>query len=216
MSDYVPRTDPEFNLWQSSLNTIVQTNVTVWGILPADVTALIASATLYGTMHLPKQAILRTVPKPIRRQRTMPAGVYEKNLAQFHRAMALAQRQSDRQRPYLHEHYGESNTRTSVGVPATFPVGTIDFSVRNQHTISYSDSATPTSKAKPSGVHGHEIWRKVGTETTFVYVVTCTAAIHRHLRRGRGGQDRYLPPPLGKHQRRARPWGASVSALIVG
>jgi hypothetical protein len=32
-----------------------------------------------------------------------------------------------------------------------------------QHTIRFADSGTPTSKAKPAGVRGCEIWMKVGT-----------------------------------------------------
>lgn len=55
----------------------------------------------------------------------------------------------------------KSGTRTATPAPATLPMGTIDFSVRLQHTIRFSDEATPRSKAKPAGAHGCEIWMKI-------------------------------------------------------
>jgi hypothetical protein len=38
----------------------------------------------------------------------------------------------------------------------------IDTSQRLQHTIKFSDSLTPLSSAKPAGVLGCEIYRKIG------------------------------------------------------
>jgi hypothetical protein len=34
---------------------------------------------------------------------------------------------------------------------------------RLQHTIHFADSTTPTSKAKPAGMRGAQVWLKVGT-----------------------------------------------------
>ena len=45
MSDYIPSNDAQFNIFQGNLITIVQANATAWGILAADVTALVASQT---------------------------------------------------------------------------------------------------------------------------------------------------------------------------
>lgn len=216
MSDYVPHSDPEFNLWQASLIAIVQPNVTVWGILPADSTALVASQ-LVWTNAFAKTSNPKNCTDADTQAKNDARRVYEKNLRNFiaqwlsHNAKVT---DSDRTRMNITV---KSNTRTSVGVPTTSPEGKIDFSVRNQHIISYSDSATPTSKAKPSGVHGCEIWRKVGAETSFVYVVTCTAAPYTAI---------YDEADAGKtatyHLRWVNtkgeqgPWGAAISALIVG
>lgn len=65
----------------------------------------------------------------------------------------------------------------SVEAPsvATTPIGKVDTSKRLQHTISWTDSATPENKRKPRGVLGVEIWRKIDgppptdeSECTFV------------------------------------------------
>ena len=41
-SNYVPKGDAEFNLWQIALIGLVQANATAWGIAAADIAALMA------------------------------------------------------------------------------------------------------------------------------------------------------------------------------
>jgi hypothetical protein len=67
-----------------------------------------------------------------------------------------------------------STSGTPNPVPTSRPVGSVDTSQRLQHTISFVDSDTPTSRAKPDGVRGCQIWIKIGSpvsdssELTFV------------------------------------------------
>ena len=49
MSDYIPSKDANFNIFQGNLIVIVQANATAWGILAADVTALVAAQLLWTT-----------------------------------------------------------------------------------------------------------------------------------------------------------------------
>ena len=42
------------------------------------------------------------------------------------------------------------------------PLVTVDTSQRLQHTIAFQDELTPTSRAKPEGVRGAQIWVKIG------------------------------------------------------
>ena len=55
-----------------------------------------------------------------------------------------------------------STTRTLTGAPTSKPVAQVDTSQRLRHTISFVDEMTPTSRAKPDGVQGCEIWIKIG------------------------------------------------------
>ncbi len=50
------------------------------------------------------------------------------------------------------------STRTPVAVPSTSPVGFVMATDRLEHTLSYSNSATPTRRAKPAGVTGCEVY----------------------------------------------------------
>ena len=54
-----------------------------------------------------------------------------------------------------------SGTRTAVGAPSSKPVTTVDTSQRLQHSIAFVGEFTPTSRAKPDGVQGCEIWVKI-------------------------------------------------------
>jgi hypothetical protein len=54
-----------------------------------------------------------------------------------------------------------STARAPVGKPTTRPVATVDTTHRLQHTIAFVDELTPTSRAKPDGVSGCEIWIKI-------------------------------------------------------
>lgn len=55
-------------------------------------------------------------------------------------------------------------TKTTAKPTASFPVGTVDTGAKLRHEISWRDSATPDSKAKPAGVFGCQILYKIGGE----------------------------------------------------
>ena len=87
----------------------------------------------------------------------------------------------------------------------------VDTSQRLQHTIHFADESTPTSKAKPAGAMGAEIWVKVAPagdpppadpgELTFLAVDTRTpyTTDFDGADAGSGGP---LHAPLGQHDRR--------------
>ncbi|NOG39213.1 MAG: hypothetical protein HND43_07450, partial [Armatimonadetes bacterium] len=51
---------------------------------------------------------------------------------------------------------------TPVDAPTTRPVLSADTSQRLRITVGFADEGTPTSRAKPPGVTGCEIWVKLG------------------------------------------------------
>ena len=100
-------------------------------------------------------------------------------------------------------------TPTSVVVPTTQPIAKIDFSVRLQHRVSFVDSATPTSRAKPHGVYGCQIWIKIGdnapvSEDELKFVGTDTASPHLIKLRFRCREAGLLLAAMGKQERRNR------------
>ena len=216
MADYIPSADAEFHLWQGNLIPIVQSGVTAWGILAADTTALVALQTTWTT------AFSKASNKQNRTAADVQAKddarkAYEKGLRNFV-AQWLANNakvaNSDRERMGLTV---KSRTRTAVAVPTTAPVVTIDFSTRLQHYIAYVDEATPTTKAKPAGVHGCEVWVKLGTDADFKFLGTNTAspfqAVYADADAAKNAQYRLRwVNTRGEHG----PWSSVVSALVVG
>jgi len=162
-TNFIPRSDAEFNLWQLALITQTQASVAAWGILPADVTALVALQLLWNN------AFAKASNKQNRSAADVQAkddarALYEAALRKFI-AQWLANNpkvpNSERQRMGLTVKTG---TRTAKPVPETYPVAVIDFSTRMQHAIAFADVTMPNTKAKPDGVHGCEVWVKLGGE----------------------------------------------------
>lgn len=73
-------------------------------------------------------------------------------------------------RKLLDANGGAASKYAALGIPqaesvgpttTTVPVATVDTSERLRHTIRWADSATPSSKRRPRGTIGIEIWRKI-------------------------------------------------------
>lgn len=216
MSDFIPSADADFNLWQNSLVSIVNPKITAWGILAVDFTAL-------STLQIAwTNAFIKTGNKQNRtaadvQEKDDARKAYEKSLRTFIAQWITNNTKvpnSERERMGLTVKDG---TRVSVAVPSTMPLGTIDFSVLQQHTIHFRDSATPNSKAKPDGVHGCEIWVKVDGAADFSYLATDTRTPYIAT---------YSPDEVGKTatyrlrwvntKGEAGPFGVLFSAMIVG
>lgn len=73
----------------------------------------------------------------------------------------------------------KDDTLTTAALVETHPVGQADTSQKLRHIISWRDSATPTSKAKPNGVWGCEIYYKTGGDAPVDYKECEPAGIDR-------------------------------------
>ncbi len=177
--DNVPESDPEFDIWQKNLITIVESNGTAWSI-PADaVTALKSKQTVWITAY-GKASILKTRSSADVQEKNDARNDYEKNLRSFiseYLAFNSKITNGDRDRLQIKVRSGQ---RTPVGIPVTHPVGDINISKNQRHIISYVDSDS-NGKGKPEGVHGCEIWRKVGGDAPvndgeYTYLATDTSS----------------------------------------
>lgn len=116
----------------------------------------------------------------------------------------------------------KTGTRTATPVPTTCPVGSIDFSVRLQHTIHYSDDSSARSKAKPEGVHGCEIYMKIDGEapkdiSELSYVATDTASPYVLKFDGsKAGKMVYYWLRWVNTRGETGPWSNTVNAMVVG
>jgi len=208
-TDFIPRSDPEFNLWQNNLVTESEANMIPWGLTEPDLAPVKILKTKW------ESAFLAASNKQNRTSAEVQAkgdarGVYEPALRNFvAEFLANNRKVSDADRTRLGITV-RSESRTASPVPASSPVGRVDFSVLLQHTVNFSDEATPTSRAKPTGVHGCEIWMKVGEgsghgDRAYLFGHQHLIAAHCFVRRERCRQKGTLPPALGEYSRRTRP-----------
>ena len=220
-TDFIPHSDGAFNLWQVDFVQDVEQNATAWGIAIEDVTLLKAKKSVWDAAFS----------KASNKQNRTSADVQAKDDARFNyvdvirpfTAQWLSNNSkvtdSDRTRLGLTVKTG---TRTPVAKPDTCPVATIDFSIRKQHSINFSDEASPRSKAKPEGVHGCEIYMKVDGEapklvSELVYQATCTSSPYVVTFDGtQAGKTVYYWLRWVNTRGEAGPWSSVASAMVVG
>lgn len=220
MADYMPKSDAEFTIWQSNLITIVSTSSMGWGIPAEDLTVLVQKQTAWTAAY--------TVAS--NRQNRTSADVQAKNDAgeTFRKSLRSFVSQwlaynskvtnSDRERMGLTV---KSGTRTPVPLPVSCPAGSVDFSIRLQHSIHYADESTPSRKAKPAGVHGCEIWMKIDGNTPvdaseLSYLTTDTNSPHTTTFEGKyAGKVVYYMMRWVNTRGEHGPWGSTISAMVV-
>ena len=114
-----------------------------------------------------------------------------------------------------------STSRTAVAAPTSRPVGTIDTSQRLRHTINFVDELTPTSRAKPDGVQGCEIWMKVGDPAPagpkdVHYLALDTRTPYTvEFEAGDAGKTAYYMLRWISTRAEPGPWSATVSGTIT-
>lgn len=221
MADYIPKNDFEFNLWQASLLEIAEPNLLKWNIPIEDSTGLKVKQTRW------KNAFLKASNK----QNRTSADVQEKNDSRqtyikdvrIFVGQYLAKNtrvpNSERERMGLIVRKG---TLTPTPVPTSSPIGDINHSVRLQHTIHYFNQNGGRSKAKPYGVHGCEIWMKMGGDSPvdtsgLVFLGTNTSSPYLSTFDGKhAGKTVYYRLRWVNLRGEPGPWSSIISAMVVG
>lgn len=160
MPDYIPASDAEFSLWMRNY-------VTKLNALPLARSFNAASLTDLNTLHsafennLNKVSEARSNLASSTQAKDGARQQLEEAVRQLTRTLQVNPELTDADRADLQITVTDQ-TRTTAGVPQTRPVAQVDTSKPQQHTISWMDEATPTSKAKPDGVYGCELRCQVG------------------------------------------------------
>jgi len=221
MSDYIPQNDAEFNLWQASFTEIIEPNLALWGINPDDFKALKAIQTSWIT------AFAKASNKQNRTRADVQSKEDARNLFEAAMRQFVAQwlssnpkvLKSDKERMGLNV---KQNSHKPVPIPASCPVGNVDFSVRLQHTIHYADEMTPRSKAKPAGVHGCEIWSKIDGSAPvdsdeLIYLGTNTSSPYNTTFEGKhAAKTVYYWLRWVNTRGETGPWSRGINAMVAG
>ena len=221
MNNFIPQNDAEFNVWQDNLAKEFTTGSTTWGIPEEDIAALVAVQTNWNTCYARANNKNNRTSADVQAKDDARA-IYEKKLRSFIAQWLTNNTKvldSDRERMGITV---KSGTRTAVPKPITVPVGNVDFSVRLQHTIHFNDESTPKSKAKPEGVHGCEIWMKLGgevpknaSELTFVATDTRTPFV-KTFEGTDAGKTVYYWLRWVNTRGEQGPWSKAINAMVVG
>ena len=161
MPDNIPAPDPAFNNWQGTLLAYITAHRAALGVSTGDLTALTAGQTdwtaAYAT-HQATQAQALSDRQAKDDARAAYVTLIRATVGQMQKNPAV----TDTQRQAMSLTVPDT-TRTPAGVPASRPLVKIDTSERLRHTLTFTDEATPTSRAKPAGVAACEVWLLTGT-----------------------------------------------------
>lgn len=158
---YIPAPDGEFATWLSNFATLIAADPTDYGLVSGDATVITGVNTAYQAAYT--AAIDPSTRTPV----TVQAKIDARNAAeQTVRPYAVTISRNESVSNELKTGLGinlPNPTRTPVPAPVTSPSLELVGAAGLTHRLQIRDSSTPTSKKKPFGVIGCEIWVAVGT-----------------------------------------------------
>ena len=157
--DYIPDGDARFDAWQSNFVTYVNDHLADLGLVAADVAGLNGSAASW-TGDYPAHGAAQSAARAATEAKQRARNQLKAMIRPLVRRLQAEQQVDDGERASMGITVPD-RVATPVGAPTTRPVVRVDSGRRLQHTVHFADEATPTRRAKPSGVIGAEIWVKV-------------------------------------------------------
>ncbi len=161
MPDYIPSADGEFDAWQSNFVTYATANAAALGLDPlVDIPPLAAAQSTWTTDYAANTAA-QAAAQAARQAKVGARSAFVDVIRPLVGVLQASADVDDTERAALGITVPDTKP-TPVGPPTSRPVAVVDTSQRLQHTIEFVDETTLTSKAKPAGVRGAQIWVKIG------------------------------------------------------
>jgi hypothetical protein len=218
MADYLPGPDADFQAWVTNFVTYANANLAALGLTAADLTPITTNQTTFNTgfaAHIAAKAAAVAARENKDDARSGLTAVVRPLV----RRLQASPQVSDAEKAALG--ITVASEPTPIGPPTTAPMTAVECGARLQHTLRFVDEATPTRKAKPAGVLGVEIWRKIGiappvseNELSFVAVDTNAPFVVTYPIAD-GGKTAYYwlrwVSPTGERG----PWGEQAQATIA-
>ncbi|PYS48770.1 MAG: hypothetical protein DMF68_12120 [Acidobacteria bacterium] len=218
-SDYIPNPDGDFNAWLQNFVSYISANTAALGLSAADITPVADAASDWNTKYAANISA-QSAAQSARQAKDDSRDDAEKAVRPLVGRLQSSTAVTDAQRQSLSITV-RSATRTTTGAPTTKPVAQVDTSQRLRHTISFVDELMPTSRAKPVGVQGCEIWMMIGlTPPTgpadFRYLATDTRSPYTvEFDAADAGKTAYYILRWVSTRGETGPWSLTVSATIT-
>lgn len=222
MPDYIPGSDNDFQAWATNFAAYAGAHLAELGIDAADIAPIATARTdFYTKMH--ENVTAQQAAQAARQAKDDSRDTLESLIRQLVRQLQASGDVDDEERAALGITIPDRVRTTDVGEIETRPVGMVDTSQRLRHEIRFVDEATPTSRAKPEGVMGCEIWVKVGEhedppadpgELSFVAMDTASPYIAEYDG-ANGGKTAHYMLRWVKSGGEKGPWSETVSATIT-
>jgi hypothetical protein len=165
-SDYIPGDDPGFDAFQSAIRIYINANLANLGlpVAPAppdaDVTLMNSEGTAWDTEY-PAHIAAQNAAVGAKQTKDNRRDTYEAVLRRLAQRFQESSLVSDAELAAMSLTLRDL-LPSPIAAPTSRPVGKADTSQRLKIGLSWTDEATPTSKAKPHGVVGCNIFMKLG------------------------------------------------------
>jgi hypothetical protein len=219
-TDYIPRSDAEFDRWQNSLVSQLGKGKAKFSVADASLNSLSDAQTKW-TDALAEHNNAQANADAKLQAKNAARREYEALLRAQARQVQNDPNTTDEDRAALGLTISDGR-RTPAAAPTTRPVAVVDTSQRLRHTINFTDESTPNSRRKPDGVRGCEIWVKIGDpapadpdELRFLALDTATPYVADYDGADAGKTAHYMLRWLSTRGE-AGPWSQTVSATITG
>jgi hypothetical protein len=221
--DYIPRSDTEFLAWATNFAAYAGAHLAELGIDAADIAPIAAGRTdFYTKMHANITA--QQAAQSARQAKNASRDTLESLIRQLVRQLQASGDVDDAERAALGITIPDTVRTTAAGDITTRPIGMVDTSQRLRHEIRFVDEATPTSRAKPEGVMGCEIWVKVApagepapadpSELSFVAMDTASPFVTEYDG-AYGGKTAHYMLRWVRTGGGKGPWSETISATIT-
>ncbi|QEG21481.1 hypothetical protein [Mariniblastus fucicola] len=159
----IPNSEADFLIWSKQFVSQVSANPELYFLEADRVTELETELAQYQTAF--DDAVkARDESLAATRHKTTLRKAFENNTRVAAKMIQANDKVTDADREAAGVHVAK-HSRTPVSVPTTFPVGFVMATDRLEHTLSFSDSDTPTRRARPAGATGCEVYLFVGDDT---------------------------------------------------
>lgn len=222
MPDYIPGSDTEFQAWIDNFVSYATANLADLGLAPPDMIPISAAQSDFST-KFSANITAQQAAQSARQDKDDARDELEGLIRALVRRLQASPDVDDTEREGLGITVPDRIRTTSTGGIDTRPIGSVDTSQRLRHEIRFTDESTPTSRAKPKGVMGCEIWVKVADpgapaptspdELSFITLDTATPYTAEYDGRD-GGKTAHYMLRWVKSNGEKGPWSETVSATI--
>ena len=215
--DYIPSADADFDVWQQNFYTYVNTHLAELGLTAAELAPLTASQTAWQNAYAANIAA-QAAASGARQGKDTARDSFESLSRAFVRRVQAIPGLTDAARAQMN--ITVARERGAATPPTTRPVVNINTDQRLRHTINFVDETTQTTKAKPDGVTGCEIWNKVGeapagpSQLTYLGTDTRTPYVAEYDESEAGKIAHYMLRWINS-KGETGPWSQTVSATIT-
>lgn len=158
---YLPAQDAAFDTWFNNFSTLLTGSPTNFGLVAGDATTVATSFTAWNSAYVAATTPATRTAVTIAAkdaQRTLSEAVLRPYAVDISRNPAVTNADKTAIGVSL-----PNSSRTPIPPPLTVPALTLVGAIHFLHTLAYRDTSTPTTKAKPPGAIGVEMWRVVST-----------------------------------------------------